>query len=84
MARLAVLSYPLDQAVGVTQQTIVAIEAGDYAPSVYPALAICHSLPVLRPDALGQASRKTLPSARVRMAPGTAGQKGRKRPGYAA
>lgn len=31
-------------AVGVTRQTIVALEAGDYAPSVYLALAICRQL----------------------------------------
>lgn len=30
----------LADAVGVTRQTIVAVEAGDYAPSVYLALAI--------------------------------------------
>jgi putative transcriptional regulator len=34
----------LAEAVGVTRQTIVAIEAGDYAPSVYLALAICDRL----------------------------------------
>jgi putative transcriptional regulator len=28
----------------VTRQTIVAIEAGDYAPSVYLALALAHHL----------------------------------------
>ncbi|MFI5066110.1 MAG: helix-turn-helix domain-containing protein, partial [Streptosporangiales bacterium] len=31
----------LAAAVAVTRQTIVAVEAGDYAPSVYLALAIC-------------------------------------------
>ena len=30
----------------MTRQTIVAIEAGDYAPSVYLALAICERLDV--------------------------------------
>ena len=34
----------LAEAAGVTRQTIVAIEAGDYAPSVYLALAICDRL----------------------------------------
>jgi putative transcriptional regulator len=29
---------------GVTRQTIAAVEAGDYAPSVYLALAISHCL----------------------------------------
>jgi putative transcriptional regulator len=31
-------------AVGVTRQTVVAVEAGDYAPSVYLALAIAARL----------------------------------------
>jgi putative transcriptional regulator len=31
-------------AAGVTRQTIVAVEAGDYAPSVYLALAIADRL----------------------------------------
>ncbi|MFI5064975.1 MAG: helix-turn-helix transcriptional regulator [Streptosporangiales bacterium] len=34
----------LAAAVDVTRQTIVAVEAGDYAPSVYLALAICDRL----------------------------------------
>ena len=34
----------LATAVGVTRQTIVAVEAGDYAPSVYLALAIADRL----------------------------------------
>ena len=34
----------LAEAVGVTRQTIVAVEAGDYAPSVYLALAIAERL----------------------------------------
>jgi len=34
----------LADAVAVTRQTIVAVEAGDYAPSVYLALAICDCL----------------------------------------
>ena len=34
----------LAAAVGVTRQTIVAVEAGDYAPSVYLALAIAERL----------------------------------------
>ena len=34
----------LAAAVNVTRQTIVAVEAGDYAPSVYLALAICDRL----------------------------------------
>ena len=34
----------LASSVGVTRQTIVAVEAGDYAPSVYLALAIADRL----------------------------------------
>jgi putative transcriptional regulator len=34
----------LARAVGVTRQTVVAVEAGDYAPSVYLALAIAQRL----------------------------------------
>lgn len=34
----------LAREVGVTRQTVVAVEAGDYAPSVYLALAIAHRL----------------------------------------
>jgi putative transcriptional regulator len=34
----------LATATGVTRQTIVAVEAGDYAPSVYLALAIADRL----------------------------------------
>lgn len=34
----------LAQQVGVTRQTVVAVEAGDYAPSVYLALAIAQRL----------------------------------------
>lgn len=34
----------LAEAAGVTRQTVVAVEAGDYAPSVYLALAIAQRL----------------------------------------
>jgi len=34
----------LAAAVGVTRQTVVAVEAGDYAPSVYLALALAEHL----------------------------------------
>lgn len=34
----------LAERAGVTRQTVVAIEAGDYAPSVYLALAIAATL----------------------------------------
>lgn len=34
----------LAEAVGVSRQTVVAVEAGDYAPSVYLALALARHL----------------------------------------
>lgn len=34
----------LAEAVGVARQTVVALEAGDYGPSVYLALAVCRRL----------------------------------------
>jgi putative transcriptional regulator len=34
----------LAETVGVTRQTVVAVEAGDYAPSVYLALGIAQRL----------------------------------------
>lgn len=34
----------LAERVGVSRQTIVAVEAGDYAPSVYLALDLAHHL----------------------------------------
>ncbi|MBK5221937.1 MAG: helix-turn-helix transcriptional regulator [Acidimicrobiia bacterium] len=34
----------LAESVGVSRQTIVAVEAGDYAPSVYLALALAERL----------------------------------------
>ena len=34
----------LAEAVGVTRQTVVAVEAGNYAPSVYLALAVARRL----------------------------------------
>ncbi len=45
-ARLAadLTQAELADAVGVTRQTVVALEAGDYAPSVYLALAIAARL----------------------------------------
>jgi putative transcriptional regulator len=44
--RLRLAQAQLAEAVGVARQTIVAIEAGDYAPSVYLAMAICDRLGV--------------------------------------
>ncbi|GGG02288.1 transcriptional regulator [Rhodococcoides trifolii] len=34
----------LSQAVGVSRQSIVSVERGDYAPSVYLALRLAHAL----------------------------------------
>ncbi len=41
---LGLTQAQLAGAVGVTRQTVVAVEAGDYAPSVYLALAIAGEL----------------------------------------
>lgn len=43
----------LAQAVGVSRQTIVAVEAGDYAPSVYLALRIGRALGATVEDLFG-------------------------------
>jgi putative transcriptional regulator len=41
---LGLTQAELAETVGVTRQTVVAVEAGDYAPSVYLALGIAHRL----------------------------------------
>ncbi len=41
---LGLTQAELADACGVTRQTVVAVEAGDYAPSVYLALAIAQRL----------------------------------------
>ncbi|WP_369055312.1 helix-turn-helix transcriptional regulator [Kineococcus terrestris] len=41
---LGLTQAELAESAGVTRQTVVAVEAGDYAPSVYLALAIAHRL----------------------------------------
>ena len=41
---LAITQAELARDVGVTRQTVVSVEAGDYAPSVYLALAIAGRL----------------------------------------
>ncbi len=46
----------LAAAAGVTRQTVVAVEAGDYAPSVYLALAICDRLGRSVEELFGQES----------------------------
>ena len=48
----------------MTRQTIVAIEAGDYAPSVYLALAICDRLGVTVEELFGLQARQALPRTR--------------------
>jgi putative transcriptional regulator len=44
----------LAAAAGVTRQTIVAVEAGDYAPSVYLALALADRLHVSVEELFGK------------------------------
>lgn len=44
---------------GVTRQTIVAVEAGDYAPSVYLALAIAERLGTTVEELFGQTAATT-------------------------
>jgi putative transcriptional regulator len=50
----------LAAAVGVTRQTIVAVEAGDYAPSVYLALAICDRLGTTVEALFGDTARESI------------------------
>jgi putative transcriptional regulator len=58
--RLADLTQAqLADAVGVTRQTIVAVEAGDYAPSVYLALAIAARLGATVEDLFGGDAEET-------------------------
>ena len=59
----------LAEAVGVTRQTIVAIEAGDYAPSVYLALAICDRLGVTVEALFGASSTASTPAYKVKEFP---------------
>jgi putative transcriptional regulator len=49
---------------GVTRQTIVAVEAGDYAPSVYLALAIAERLGSTVEDLFGQTATAVATDAR--------------------
>lgn len=50
----------LATAVDVTRQTIVAVEAGDYAPSVYLALAICDRLGTTVEALFGSTARESI------------------------
>jgi putative transcriptional regulator len=49
---------------GVTRQTIVAVEAGDYAPSVYLALAIAERLGATVEQLFGQPATTLAENAR--------------------
>jgi putative transcriptional regulator len=49
---------------GVTRQTIVAVEAGDYAPSVYLALAIAERLDSTVEELFGQTATTHAADAR--------------------
>jgi putative transcriptional regulator len=49
---------------GVTRQTIVAVEAGDYAPSVYLALAIAEQLGSTVEELFGQTATTIAGDAR--------------------
>ncbi|MCW2579799.1 MAG: transcriptional regulator, family [Blastococcus sp.] len=51
-------------AAGVTRQTIVAVEAGDYAPSVYLALAIAERLGTTVEELFGQPATTNAGNAR--------------------
>jgi putative transcriptional regulator len=54
----------LADSAGVTRQTIVAVEAGDYAPSVYLALAIADRLHSTVEELFGQAATSIADNAR--------------------
>jgi putative transcriptional regulator len=56
----------LAEAVGVARQTIVAIEAGDYAPSVYLALAICDHLGATVETLFGSSDTASTPPYEVK------------------
>ena len=50
----------------MARQTIVAIEAGDYAPSVYLALAICDRLGVTVEALFGSSGNASTPADQVK------------------
>jgi putative transcriptional regulator len=54
----------LAESAGVTRQTIVAVEAGDYAPSVYLALAIAERLGSTVEELFGQPAAAAATDAR--------------------
>lgn len=53
----------LAEAVGVSRQTVVALEAGDYAPSVYLALAVAARLGTTVEDLFGEEPSADRPAA---------------------
>jgi putative transcriptional regulator len=59
----------LAEAAGVARQTIVAIEAGDYAPSVYLALAICDRLGVTVEALFGSSGTASTPAYKMKEFP---------------
>jgi putative transcriptional regulator len=59
---LGLTQAELAAAVGVTRQTVVAVEAGDYAPSVYLALAIAERLGGSVEDLFGERSAADRPA----------------------
>lgn len=58
---LGLTQADLAGAVGVTRQTVVAVEAGDYAPSVYLALAVAERLGRSVEELFGQQSEADRP-----------------------
>jgi putative transcriptional regulator len=56
----------LAEAVGVARQTIVAIEAGDYAPSVYLALAISDRLGATVENLFGSSDTVSTPAYQLK------------------
>ncbi|MGQ7350219.1 helix-turn-helix transcriptional regulator [Quadrisphaera oryzae] len=62
-AVLGLTQADLAAAAGVTRQTVVAVEAGDYAPSVYLALAIAARLGRTVEELFGQDEAKVAAGA---------------------
>lgn len=58
-AVLGLTQADLAAAAGVTRQTVVAVEAGDYAPSVYLALAIAARLGRTVEELFGEAQAES-------------------------
>lgn len=73
-ARLAaeLTQAELASGVGVTRQTVAAVEAGDYAPSVYLALAIARRLGSTVEDLFAEPTPETNPTVALVVAPNQA------------